>query len=339
MISRLALTMMPRRAGRHLQLREQVEASSVRPTLFAVTLAFAACRGNVQHHSGAVDPSVRANVLAIEGTWIELRIPDGPMALSPDQIARWAEDAAHAVKAYYGRFPVERATIEVMRTEGRGIDGGKTFDLDGSAVIRVDLGARAEASDLARDWVLTHEMVHTALPALPQPNHWLEEGLATYVEPIARAQVGLESAAEVWKQLVQGLPQGLPRTGDQGLDRTPTWGRTYWGGALYCLLADIEIRERTKNRSGLQDALRAIVADGRTILTSSPIDRVLAKGDKAVGVPVLSELYAKHATHAESVDLDALWKRLGISMYRGRIRFDDTAPLAEVRRAITKAEK
>lgn len=339
MNSRLTLTVMPRRAGRHVQLREHVEVSPVRPTLFAVALAFAACRGKVQHHSGSVDPSVKGNVLAIEGAQIELRMPEGPMALSRDEIVRWVEDAAHAVKAYYGRFPVERATIEVMRTEGRGIDGGKTFDLEGSAVIRVDLGARAGVSDLARDWVLTHEMVHTALPTLPQPNHWLEEGLATYVEPIARAQVGLESAADVWKQLIQGLPQGLPEAGDQGLDRTPTWGRTYWGGALYCLLADIEIRERTKNRSGLQDALRAIVADGRTILTGSTIDRVLAKGDEAVGVPVLSELYARHATHAESVDLAALWERLGVAMFRGRVRFDDMAPLAEVRRAITKAEK
>lgn len=230
-------------------------------------------------------------------------------------------------------------TIEVIQTEGRGIDGGETFGLEGSALIRVNLGAQAGASALAHDWVLTHEMVHTALPKLPQANYWLEEGLATYVEPIARAQAGLESAAEVWKQLVEGLPQGLPEAGDLGLDRMPTWGRTYWGGALYCLLADIEIHERTKNRLGLQDALRSIVADGRTILTKSPIDRVLAKGDEAVGVPVLSELYARHATHAESVDLAALWKRLGISMHRGHVQFDDSTPLAAVRRAITKAEK
>lgn len=89
----------------------------------------------------------------------------------------------------------------------------------------------------------------------------------------------------------------------------------------------------------MQDALRAIVADGRTRQSQSPIDRVLATGDEAVGVPVLSELYARHATHAERVDLDALWARLGISMHRGRVQFDDAAPLAEVRHAITKPEE
>jgi len=304
-----------------------------------VAIACADRRGDVQPDLAGVDPLAGSNALAIEGARIELWMPEGPMALSRVEIAHWVEDAVRAVKAYYGRVPVERMTIQVMRSEGRGIEGGNTIGVDGSALIHVGLGARADAADLARDWVLTHEMVHTALPNLPAPNRWLEEGIATYVEPIARAQAGLESAAEVWRQLVVGLPQGLPEAGDQGLDRTPTWGRTYWGGALFCLLADIGIRERTQNRLGLQNALRAVVASGGTVLTAGSIDRVLAQGDEAVGVPVLSELYARHAKHAESVDLDALWVRLGVSVRRGRVQFDDAAPLSGVRRAITNAER
>jgi hypothetical protein len=66
----------------------------------------------------------------------------------------------------------------------------------------------------------------------------------------------------VWRDLIEGLPHGLPRAGDRGLDFTPTWGRTYWGGAMYCLLADVEIRKRTGNRHGLQDALRGVLAGG-----------------------------------------------------------------------------
>ena len=79
---------------------------------------------------------------------------------------------------------------------------------------------------------------------LAMEHHWIEEGLATYVEPIARAQAGQFSVKLVWRDLVVGLPRGLPQPGDRGLDFTPTWGRTYWGGALFCLLADIEIRKR-----------------------------------------------------------------------------------------------
>jgi hypothetical protein len=48
---------------------------------------------------------------------------------------------------------------------------------------------------------------------------WIEEGIATYVEPIAGLQLGQIRTAKVWGDLVEGLPYGLPRPGDQGLDR------------------------------------------------------------------------------------------------------------------------
>jgi carbon monoxide dehydrogenase subunit G len=40
------------------------------------------------------------------------------------------------------------------------------------------------------------------LPDVPEEQHWLEEGLATYVEPIARAKVGIIPEGEVWRGLI-----------------------------------------------------------------------------------------------------------------------------------------
>jgi hypothetical protein len=34
-------------------------------------------------------------------------------------------------------------------------------------------------------------------------------------------------------------------------------------------------------------------------------------------------------------DLDALWRQLGVSVRDGRVVFDDSAPLAAIRQAIT----
>jgi predicted metalloprotease with PDZ domain len=130
----------------------------------------------------------------------------------------------------------------------------------------------------------------------------------------------------------------LPRREDRGLDFTPTWGRTYWGGALFCLLADIEIRKRTGNRKGLEDALRAILAAGGTIETEWPLTKALRIGDEATGVPVLSELYEKMKASPYPVDLNALWKELGVERKEGLIRFNDSAPLGAIRRAITGAK-
>jgi hypothetical protein len=51
-------------------------------------------------------------------------------------------------------------------------------------------------------------------------------------------------------------------------------------------------------------------------------------------VPVLAELHARMGAKAEDVDLDALWRRLGVRAVGETVAFEDSAPLAAVRRAI-----
>jgi hypothetical protein len=181
---------------------------------------------------------------------------------------------------------------------------------------------------------MTHEMVHYAFPSMAREHHWIEEGIATYVEPIARLEAGEIPATKVWGDLVEGLPYGLPRPGDQGLDHTPTWGRTYWGGAMFCLLADVRIRRETNNRYGLRDALRAIVDAGGNMESAWPLTRALEIGDKAVGVPALMQLYNEMKATPVEPDLNQLWGELGVEIEGKTITFDDGAPWASVRRAI-----
>jgi hypothetical protein len=135
--------------------------------------------------------------------------------------------------------------------------------------------------------------------------------------------------------MLDGMPKGEPQTGDEGLDRTHTWGRTYWGGALFCLVADVQIRVATGNRKGLQDALRAVVAAGGTIDHEWPLTRALETGDKATGAQVLINQYRSWSTSPAHVDLAELWKKLGIEPNRGDITFSESAPYAKIREAIT----
>jgi predicted metalloprotease with PDZ domain len=135
------------------------------------------------------------------------------------------------------------------------------------------------------------------------------------------------------------MPQGEPQPGDQGLDRTHTWGRTYWGGAMFCLVADVEIRQQTHNRLGLQDALRAIVAAGGTIDHNWTLPQALAVGDQATGTHVLTDLYAQWKDTPVQYDLPTLWAQLGIRTTSDGIEFSDTAPLANIREAITRPKQ
>jgi hypothetical protein len=138
----------------------------------------------------------------------------------------------------------------------------------------------------------------------------------------------------VWGDLMAGLPYGLPAPGDAGLDNTHTWGRTYWGGAMFCLLADVRIRRQTNDRYGLRDALRAIVGAGGNMETTWPLTRALEVGDRAAGVPVLMKLYEEMKATPVKPNLPQLWSRLGIETSRNSITFDDAAPCASTRRAI-----
>jgi hypothetical protein len=98
-------------------------------------------------------------------------------------------------------------------------------------VSRMRLGRAVSRIDLEPDCTMTHELVHMAIASLADEHHRLEEGLATYVEPIARSQDGQLSAGEVWVSMASGMAQGEPRRGGRGLDLTHTWshilGRGY----------------------------------------------------------------------------------------------------------------
>jgi hypothetical protein len=104
---------------------------------------------------------------------------------------------------------------------------------------------------------------------------------------------------------------------------------------LFCLVADVEIRKQTANRMGLQDALRAIVAQGGTIDKEWTLKEALDVGDRATGTNVLTTRYAEWSMTPVHVDLDRLWSELGVRREGGSVAFDPKAPLAKIRESIT----
>ena len=268
---------------------------------------------------------------------IDVRIEGSAPRLPAKDIFLWVRSAAESVTAYYGRFPVPHVLIQITPFEGRGVRNGMAFG-DRDTRITIGVGNETSPSDFASDWMLTHEMVHLAFPSVDEKHHWIEEGIATYVEPIARIQARHFNAMQMWLDLVRDMPQGLPQAGDRGLDHTHTWGRTYWGGALFCLLADIEIHRQTNNAKGLQQALRGIVDAGGDIQEHWSLEQSLRVGDRSAGVSVLEPLYVRMKDMPVDVDLDNLWAHLGVQSDGASVRFDDNASLARIRRAIEAGE-
>ena len=271
----------------------------------------------------------------VPGATLHVGFAPGKLVLSTERVLVWIEHSARLVSAYYGHFPVASVRILIVPVDGSGVRGGATWSYRGAA-IRLLVGTESNKDDLNQDWIIVHEMVHLALPDLDESYNWLSEGLATYIEPIARAQAGDLTEASIWAAMVRDMPKGLPHAGDRGLDQTPTWGRTYWGGAMFCLLADIEIRKQSENRFGLQDAMRGVLVAGGNREVDWPIEHVLAVADETTGTHVLTTLHAQMGNSPFAPDLEALWRDLGvIRKPGGAVMLGNAAPLARMRKDIT----
>jgi hypothetical protein len=285
-------------------------------------------------HAQGACPKQTAVQLQLSGSTICVVIDDAKLASQQPLLRTWIERSAHIVADYYGQFPAQLLVVTLRGMDGSGVGGGRTTN-DSGLMIQVRVGRETKAEALASDWVLVHEMVHLALPEIGRMHNWLAEGLATYVEGIARAQYGNRDIADVWAEDRHSMPMGLPHAGEGGMDQTPTWGRTYWGGALYCLQSDVAIREQTANRVGLQTALRAILKETGGYSSENDISEVLRIGDAATGTHVLYGLYQQTRATPQAPNLDLLWTLLGVPSDPKLQPFDDRAPLAAIRIAIT----
>jgi hypothetical protein len=277
----------------------------------------------------------RSLTFTAEKATFEVSVSDGPLSASDAELKTYIQHGAHAIATYFGHFPMKHVFIRIRSVGGDHVRFGRSSPAEGGTIMLL-IGRETRADTLNSDWTLVHEMTHLAFPATKGDNHeWLGEGMATYVEPIARAQSGYLSEQEVWRQFVEYMPRGLPNGASGGLDQAHGFQRIYWGGALFCLLADIEIRKQTHNRKGLQDALRAIMADQGTMQWEWDINTVLETGDRATGTKVLQTLYREWKDKPVDVDLEKLWKELGVVRKGESVLFNDKATLASIRSAIT----
>ena len=281
-------------------------------------------------------PAVRAEaaVLDLHGSSVRLDI-DGEA--SPEQrslIKVWVRKSADAVAHYYCKFPVPDVKIRILITEGDEVGGGVTYP-GRIPVIQIRLGHQATAAVMmTHDWVMVHEMIHLAFPYMDGRHNWMAEGIAVYVESIARVQAGHLPEAQIWRDFAKGLDRAWPKD-NSGFEVSTSWGMTYWGGALFCLLADIAIRQQTDNRAGLQEALRAINA-ARDFRRERDFLETLKIGDGATGATVLASQYEAMRNTPVEVDLPALWAKLGVMLEADRAILDDAAPLAAIRKAIIR---
>jgi hypothetical protein len=276
----------------------------------------------------------RVRSVDVGGAHVTLGVAPVHFAMADEAIEGWVTEATRAVAAYYQRFPVLQLLLLVVPDAGQRLNG---FTLgEGGASILLRLGTSLSAEHARGHWVLTHELMHLGFPSLRRNHLWLEEGMAVFGEPIVRVRAGMTTEDVLWSEWLEQGPLGLPRPAEGGLETTHTWARTYWGGAVFWLVLDVTLRERTHNARSADDVLRALVVAGGNVTQRWEVEDVRRVADAAAGMPVFSELFHTLAEAPGAPDLPALFQRLGVSLRDGTVVYDDSAPLAEVRRAMVK---
>jgi hypothetical protein len=254
--------------------------------------------------------------------WIDDRTGDAKHA---GQLRAWTSRAVAAVSETTGGAS-ERIHIVALQGGGGASTRGRTITL------KLEAGPRPARP--SSEWVLPHELIHASFPSLQEPDLWLEEGLATYLEPLVRVRAGQLPEAELWRDLVRDLPQGAAQPGEGGLRGTHTWHRLYWQGAVFWLEAELAIFRRTAGQHNLNDALCA----WSRLADSDDFDaeRAFAAMDAALGEPILFDLYRKASAQGIDQNPAQLLAELGVTQTRAGVSLAPNAPAAKLRLELTQ---
>ncbi|HLK37639.1 MAG TPA: hypothetical protein VKU41_12855, partial [Polyangiaceae bacterium] len=257
-----------------------------------------------------------------------------PLAMGDDAAVRWIQRAAGCVAGLFGAFPTDVTVFVVPVAGAREVVFGRVMSLSGASVVLL-FGAETRPESQRDDWVVVHELFHLGCPSFEGEGRWLEEGLATYYEPILRARVGWTSREDLWAHFVHEMPRGL-RSDDEpaALEARDDIDGTYWGGALFAFLADVSIREQTAGARSLDDVLRAVLSRAGDATHVARVADFVRIADEATGTRAVAAVYDAWALHGKAGDLTDLWRRLGVETVERGVSLVPDAPLSGVRRAI-----
>jgi predicted metalloprotease with PDZ domain len=284
--------------------------------------------------------SMRHGRLDVAGARLDIALLGAPLAMGDAAAIGWVQESAACVARLFGRFPVD-ATVFVVPVRGASeVVFGRVMSLAGASVALL-FGDQTRAESAHDNWVVVHELFHLGCPSFVGEGRWLEEGLATYYEPILRERAGWLTEEDLWSHFMREMPRGLRSVGDPPrLEDRDDIDSTYWGGALFALLADVRIRMATGNARSLDDVVRAVLARAGDATHAARVADFFRVGDEATGTHELTAVYESWALRGENVDLESLWKSLGVGSVQaphdgqGAVVLRADAPQAAVRRAI-----
>lgn len=273
------------------------------------------------------------------GTEFRVAVMDRPRALSEAGLRKWIGTAAETVGSLYGgAFPVPHMQVLVVPYRGGGdpVYFGMALRGGGPAVMLLISNA-AQDDAFPGEWVAIHEFLHHGMPFVDHDDAWLSEGFVTYYTELLRTRAGFRAETAAWQALQAGFERG--RSSGVGMALADesrqmhdnhAYQRVYWGGAAIALHADVALREAGDSLDAAMRELQRCCAATPRIW---PAEQVLETLDATMHAK-LGLLVGPILRSAGFPDLTPIYRKLGVSVVNGELTLDESAPLANLRRAI-----
>lgn len=244
--------------------------------------------------------SILPGLLLSAGAQAELRIhwQDAFTAQEQAKLSAWIEETYTAVADLVGPMPFDvhvfmhrrdgaREPVPWARTQRSRLQG-----------VHFYVDPRFPLASFRHDWTASHELSHLALPYLGARHAWFAEGFASYMQYQVMHAMGTLSARSMAQRYRQNLQRAernyhypdrpfalaAPQLRAEGKHST-----MYWGGAVYFLQVDEQLRHVADRR--LVDIVRDYVACCRR--SGGSLESLVADLDRLAGSEVFRQQLKK----------------------------------------------
>jgi hypothetical protein len=285
-----------------------------------------------------------ARLVDVADSTLRVDILQTKLETDTETIVDWIQDTAYNIARAYDRFPNPDARIVVLpSSSGRG-DSPVRFGRvvrDGGETIELMIDPAQPMRAFYENWTATHEFSHLMLPYLQSEQRWISEGFAQYYQNVLLARAGRYTQRYAWQKLFDGLergresvPQLSPNDAAAGDERSSRM-KIYWSGAALALLADVELRRRSKGEQTLDTVLGEFQECCLPSKRTWTGEELLTRFDSFLDQPVFMDLYRQHADTAGFPSVRPLLQSLGVIRESNEVRLSNAAELAYLRQAMT----
>lgn len=304
-------------------------------TIAALALTLLSAPGHSENNSG--------QLLERDGRTLDVQISTQYDPDMQQSLHQWIEFISDTLLQVYGYWPRQSWQITVAPVSGASNDPIPWAQVHRNEINTVEFFTTTQATtdELKRAWTGYHELAHLLIPYRGWGDAWFSEGLASYYQNILQARAGILTEQEMWQKLYEGYQRGLAdkefgglelRAVSDNLRQDGGFMRVYWSGAWYFMVADARLRQQSRGRHNLDEALKKLNQCCADRAMSVP--DMVSKLDQLNRVLLFQPLYDQITVATEVPPFEPIFASMGITIINGKVQLQSEGPGAQLRQQI-----